>query len=117
MPWRSVVAAAAHHAKVKLNEGDVEVAIVAKWVRPASHLKKNGEVRSACDSAPGYADCDKIARAICDALAGIAYRNDRQVAKLSVERKWCIVGEAAGAFISVTKLQVSSPEALRPAQE
>jgi hypothetical protein len=42
-----------------------------------------------------------LARAICDALAGIAYRNDRQVALLAVERVWASPGEGPGATIGI----------------
>ena len=116
MPWRAVVAAAASAARIGLNEGDVEVGIFARWIRPATHYKKDGGVKSGSPARPGYADCDKLARAVCDALAGIAYRNDRQVARLTVERRWCEEGEAPGALISIEKLTTDRPDGLTPAR-
>jgi len=101
MPWRAVIAASAVAAGVQMHEQDVEVRIVARWTRPASHLTASGLLRKSSPVLPRYADCDKLARAVCDALAGIAYRNDRQVGKLSVERRWCLAEEASGASISV----------------
>jgi Holliday junction resolvase RusA-like endonuclease len=101
MPWRAVIAASAVAARVQMHEQDVEVRIVARWTRPASHFTASGLLRKSSPVLPRYADCDKLARAVCDALAGIAYRNDRQVGKLSVERRWCLAEEASGAFISV----------------
>lgn len=105
MPWRAVVAAAAAAARIPLFESDVEVSISARWVRPVTHLNKDGSVRRSSPPRPGYADCDKLARAVCDALAGIAYRNDRQVVRLHVERRWCESGEAPGAAISVDAVE------------
>jgi Holliday junction resolvase RusA-like endonuclease len=105
MPWRAVVAAAAAAARMPLHEGNVEVRIVARWVRPVTHLGKDGSVKRSSPPRPGYADCDKLARAVCDALAGIAYRNDRQVVQLSVERRWCETGQAPGALISVFSVE------------
>lgn len=101
MPWRAVIAASAVAARVRMYEEDVEVKIVARWARPASHFTASGSLRKSAPVLPRYADCDKLARAVCDALAGIAYRNDRQVGKLSVERRWCLDGEPQGAVVSV----------------
>lgn len=100
-PWRDSVASCARADGVTLSDGDVRVEIVAQYVRPASHYTRRGSLTAAAPARPGYADCDKIARAVCDALAGVAYRNDRQVCSLSVERIWCADGEAPGARIRV----------------
>jgi Holliday junction resolvase RusA-like endonuclease len=104
MPWRAVVAACAAEAGVGMCDGDVSIDISAYWVRPASHLRADGRLKLSAPPRPGYADCDKLARAVCDALAGIAYRNDRQVAQLSVARMWCKDGQPQGAKIIVKKL-------------
>lgn len=97
-PWRSLVAAAARNSGVRVSEGCVSLDITVMWRRPASHLRADGSVRASAPRIPGYGDCDKLARAICDALAGIAYRNDRQVAVLAIRREW---GDADGAKISI----------------
>ncbi len=100
-PWRSTVADAARAAGVTVLDGDVAIHVVARWLRPASHFRKDGRIRPSAPSRPGRGDCDKLARAICDALAGIAYRNDRQVALLAVERVWASPGEGPGATIGI----------------
>lgn len=105
MPWRAVIAASAVASGCPMNEDDVEVRIIARWVRPSSHLTRSGAVRASSPPRPRYADSDKIARAVCDALAGIAYRNDRQVAMLYIERRWCEQSEAAGAEIITSPLK------------
>lgn len=100
-PWRNAVASAAREANCPLYGGDVMVHVVLMFVRPASHFNKAGELRASVPERPGYIDVDKAARAILDALAGIAYQNDRQVAVLSVQRMWAGTGTGAGAVIQI----------------
>ena len=100
-PWREQVAACAEAAGVLLHEGDVRLDIVAWYQRPASHFTRRGKLVASAPRSPGYADCDKLARAVCDALAGIAYRNDRQVYMLTVERRWCCETQVPGARIRI----------------
>lgn len=99
-PWRALVANAARDAGVEMHDGPVAVSIVTKWTRPSSHYGKRG-LRSTAAPYPGYADCDKLARAVCDALAGIAYRNDRQIVRLDISRRWCEGDESPGAFVTI----------------
>jgi Holliday junction resolvase RusA-like endonuclease len=88
MPFREAVASQARIAGAKVHDGDLLANILCTFVRPTSHLKKNGVPKSAAPARPGKADADKIARAVLDALQGIAYRNDRQVCAVAVERRW-----------------------------
>ena len=99
MPWRAVVAASALAAGVTVFRDDVAVDIVAVWVRPTSHFGRNGVLKKSAPPRPRYADADKICRAILDALAGIAYANDRQVSRLAIDRTW---GTFSGAFITIS---------------
>jgi len=103
-PWRSVVASAAVEAGARVTDAPVSLSIVARYQRPASHLKRDGTARTGAPIRPSYGDADKLARAICDALSGVAYRDDRQVALLRVERRWCEDGEAEGAIIELCEL-------------
>jgi crossover junction endodeoxyribonuclease RusA len=107
--WRDAVAAAALAAQTEpMFIGDVELRVVCRWPRPASHMRRDGTPRAACPERPRYADCDKLARAICDALSGVVYRDDRQVASLSIERVWARNGDPAGAHIEVIDLSDAS---------
>jgi Holliday junction resolvase RusA-like endonuclease len=103
-PWRSAIAARARESWSTPIVGDVEVAASVQFVRPASHYRKDGTIKPSAPARPGYADCDKLARAICDGLAGIAYANDRQVARLTVERVWAPPGEGPGAWLEIGPL-------------
>ena len=38
-------------------------------------------------------DCDNCSKAICDSLEGVAYKRDRQITKLSIDRYPCEKGK------------------------
>lgn len=113
-PWRAAVADAAIRAGCPILDGDVVVSIRARWVRPRSHLLRSGLPRATAPIRPSRADADKIARSTLDALTGVAYRDDRQVVALAVERVWCAEGEWEGATVSVAPAAPSGRWAYLP---
>jgi Holliday junction resolvase RusA-like endonuclease len=100
-PWREQVAAAARAARCPMRDGDIAMYARVRLARPASHLRKDGSVKPSAPARPGRMDVDKIARSICDALTGIAWQDDRQVACLAIERVWCEEREVPGAVVSI----------------
>lgn len=110
-PWRGAVAAAAREAQCPMYAGDIVIRCALLFVRPTSHFAKSGKLKSTAPSRPGYIDVDKGARAILDALAGIAYQNDRQVAMLTIQRLWAPPNTGAGAVIQIG--QAPPPENLK----
>lgn len=57
--------------------------VPAKWTVEKKKLARRNEI--APESKP---DCDNIAKAILDALNGIAYKDDSQVAELVVKKRF-----------------------------
>jgi Holliday junction resolvase RusA-like endonuclease len=100
-PWRAVVRAAAIDADLRRLSGNVAVTIVILFARPPAHYRKDGRLRDSTPLRPGRLDVDKAARAILDALKGVAYADDRQVAPLLVDRHWAERAEDEGARICV----------------
>lgn len=107
-PWRQAVAAEAHsHARLELPfpTGPVEVDVLLFFPRPKSHYGTGKNADLLKDSAPLWhttkPDGDKLARALGDAMTGIVFRDDSQVAKWTI-RKW--YGEPARAEIVVRAL-------------
>lgn len=98
-PWREAVAVQAAKQKCPVYVGDVAMYAIVRFARPANQFKANKELKASAPARPGKLDCDKIARSICDALTGIAYADDRQVAVLAIQRVWCNQGELPGATI------------------
>jgi len=48
-------------------------------------------------------DADKLLRATCDALKGIAYNDDAQVNEIHVSKHYAAIGEQSGLHISITE--------------
>jgi Holliday junction resolvase RusA-like endonuclease len=69
-------------------DGPVSIRIVCWFSRPKGHSKKRREHREPKISKP---DLDNLAKAILDALNEIAYNDDGQVCRLTVE-KWYVGG-------------------------
>lgn len=87
-PWRDRVASAARAVILRPLEGDVQVTATVLFPRPKAHFRKDRGLRPNLPPRPGRADVDKLARAILDALTGVAYADDRQVAALAIQRCW-----------------------------
>jgi crossover junction endodeoxyribonuclease RusA len=100
-PWRAAIARAATAAKVPKRDGPVVVEMTVRWPRPASHFTKSGALKPCAPPFPMKIDADKLARAILDAMTGIAYVDDRLVVRESCGREWCEEGVEAHAEIEI----------------
>ncbi len=104
--WKKVVAAVARDAySGLLIEGPVCVTIVFSMPRPKKHYytgKRAGVLR---ETAPKYhsssSDGDKLCRPIWDALKGIIYHDDGQIAKW---RGLKLYDSSTGALVQITLL-------------
>lgn len=117
-PWRDAIAGAANDA---LNgaeplEGPVQLDVLFTIARPATHFLPANSRRARRElrlDAPMWhaetPDVDKLARACLDALSGVAYVDDKQVAALSARSRWqSDTFPNAGAAIRVTSLPVTA---------
>ena len=87
--WKVRVAASAHAAIGRPMTGAVRVVIWFHIERPASHRNAKGEKRAAAPSQHQQKpDLDNLAKAVLDALNGIAYGDDAQVSELQVGKAW-----------------------------
>jgi crossover junction endodeoxyribonuclease RusA len=80
--------------------------------RPKAHFNSRGELRT---NAPIFhdskKDCDKMLRAIGDALTGICFADDDSVALGTAAKLYCSPEQPVGAWISVSKIDVQGAEA------
>lgn len=94
----------------------VEVIVVMK--RPASHYLGSGAL-SAAGRRSVYPirkpDADNCAKLVCDALNGLAYKDDAQITDLEVRRRWAEPGGAAFMEIWLGAVGAQQPEDLRAA--
>lgn len=71
----------------------VAVTITAQYPRPKNHHTTRGDLTPAGRRAgrhwcPQHADTDNLAKAILDALNGLAWEDDRTVTQLTVTKIW-----------------------------
>lgn len=101
--WQQLIAEAASHALQTFPEADrlmfaygVRVAVAFYLPRP-KRLSKRGVFVPHC-STP---DVDKLARAVLDALQGVAYHDDKQVTELEARKFYADVDGPAFADVGV----------------
>lgn len=92
-----------HYGKMPPLLGPLEAIIVCFFPVPKSESKKRqtdmleGRIRHT-----KKIDCDNLAKAILDALNGIAYGDDKQICKLSVEKRY---GTMPRTEVTIAELQ------------
>ena len=82
--YRKAIAAAARDAGAGVHGEPVEVVIDLVFERPKSHLRKRGLAKDA--PATPRPDLDNCAKAVLDALNGVAWDDDAQVQRLVVSK-------------------------------
>lgn len=83
-PWRAQIRKVADLEGIDPREGPLRVSLRFMLPRPKGHRGANG-LRLAAPAYPATRpDIDKLARAVLDALTGVAYTDDGQVAELIV---------------------------------
>jgi Holliday junction resolvase RusA-like endonuclease len=99
--YKQAVRLAYVNAGGEVLEGPVSIKIVCLFDRPKSHSKKRRQYTEPKTTKP---DLDNVGKAILDALNEIAYNDDGQVYRLTVE-KWYVGGpyDSIGTEIEVTQ--------------
>lgn len=107
-PWRRDVTEAAEEATAGLFylDGPLHLSVTFYIRRPKSHYRTGRFAHLLRADAPRHCvktpDTDKLVRAIGDALTGVVYQDDSQIAHLSARK---LYGEKPGAFIRVFELR------------
>jgi len=84
--YRQAVAVAAQTAKASVHEDPVSVVIDFVFSRPKSHMRKSGLAADA-PRLP-RPDIDNLEKAVLDALNGVAWKDDTQVARVVKEKTY-----------------------------
>lgn len=108
-PWRSDVRSTALQNKPARWDmtAPMQLELVFWFPRPAAHYGSKNGISYLKPTAPieptsaRVGDLDKLCRAICDALTGIAYLDDRQVVELDA-RKAYLMGRDAAPYTQIT---------------
>lgn len=90
-PWRASIAALAPRPS-ELLAGPLAVTLTFSWSRPKKHYRTGRNEHLLREDAPRWhaqtPDIDKCARAVLDALTGVVWRDDSQVAQLTLIKLW-----------------------------
>jgi Holliday junction resolvase RusA-like endonuclease len=90
--------------------GAFDVKLTFFFRRPKSHYGKGGHVKA---SAPvchvSKPDADNLAKLVLDRITrgGRIWRDDSQVAKLTVEKYWAITDARIGVYLSIERFESS----------
>lgn len=99
-PWVSMISVRAEEHAVEVYDGPVALRLMFVMPRPQAHYNKKGLKLGAPTEHGNAPDVDKLARAVLDALTGIAYRDDRQVCELIAKKNY---GEQPGVDITIDR--------------
>ena len=86
MSWRQLVAGEAARSQTQPLDGAVQITLSFYLPRPKGHYGVRGLRPSAPQVPSVKPDLDKLVRAVLDALTGIAFRDDSQVAMLHAHK-------------------------------
>lgn len=103
--WAGIVSSAALDAmrgKAPIFELPLDVMVTFYLPRPKSHSTTRGLRPNAPTHSSSKPDADKLVRCALDALTGIVFGDDAQVARLVVEKRYA--NGAAGMAVSVEAL-------------
>lgn len=81
------------------NEGALELTVVAYWPMSGTPLKRGSRPGRFKSARP---DADNVLKSVGDALNGVAYKDDAQVARAIVEKRHCAQDDPDGARVEIT---------------
>jgi len=119
-PWRALVSevAAKEMNGRRLFDEPLWMAATFGFWRPQAHYRSGQYADQLKPSAPEqpmtYPDIEKLVRAINDAIEGIVFRNDSQVARLFAEK---LYRTSLGAWVVIGPLAQPIPERLLSASD
>lgn len=96
--YRDCIAITAKSAGATVTENAVSVTVRATFARPKSHCNKSG-LKKTAPLLPRE-DVDNLAKAVLDALTGVAWYDDKQVASLQIVKSY---GTAGATEVSIAE--------------
>jgi Holliday junction resolvase RusA-like endonuclease len=89
---------------------DVPLSVTLEVVveRPAGHFKRDGSLSAAGLRAGHYPvkkpDLDNVLKLVADSLNDRAYKDDAQIVRAMVSRRWAVTGEHARLLLTVSEM-------------
>jgi len=119
--WRQDVAKAAleamrEQAEGQLLDGPLELVLTFHMPRPKSHYRSGGRILK--ETSPKWhvhkPDATKLIRAVEDAMTGIVWHDDSQVAVQHVVKCYCEERQLCGCSVVVRQIEEQAGGVLQP---
>jgi len=94
--WEQIVRAQAQAHVAQLEPGPMAISLAFALPRTKSLPKRSERPHLT------KPDVDKLARAVLDALTGVAFNDDAQVVSLTCGKRYALVGEQPGVLVSLS---------------
>ena len=109
-PWEQAIRAEAENARngAPALTVPVRVRLVFRMPRPKGHYNSEGALKLSAPELHGKKpDVDKLARCVLDALSGVAFVDDAQVAAIEAWKRFVKHGETPGADVEVQPVEAN----------
>ena len=101
-PWREAVRQEALKIGLVVSDQPIYLHLLFRFHRPKGHYNAKGQIKpSAPTTHTTRPDLDKLARSTLDALTGVLFRDDSQVAFLVASKEYAMPGELEGCQIEI----------------
>lgn len=104
-PWREAVRQEAIATGLAVSAAPIYLHLLFRFRRPKGHHNARGELKP---SAPidhvTRPDLDKLCRSTLDALTGVLFADDSQVAFLVASKEYALPGELEGCQIEIREI-------------
>lgn len=101
-PWREAVRQEALATGLAITDEPVYLHLLFRFRRPKGHHNAQGQIKpSAPTTHTTRPDLDKLCRSTLDALTGVLFRDDSQVAFMVASKEYTMPGELEGCQVEI----------------
>jgi crossover junction endodeoxyribonuclease RusA len=105
-PWREAVRSEALATGLAISAEPIYLHLLFRFRRPKGHWNAKGELKASAPQTPTTRpDLDKLCRSTLDALTGVLFHDDSQVAFLVASKEYCLPGELEGCQIEIREIR------------
>ena len=113
-PWRKAVAYEVRRLVDIPYDGPLDLTMVFSFPRPKSHYGTGKNSNLIKGSAPLHhiqkVDIDNVIKSSLDAMNGVLYQDDKQVTRVSAEKRWAPRPDLAGLALQVSSSALREEE-------
>ena len=105
-PWREAVRSEAIATGLAISAEPIYLHLLFRFRRPKGHYDSKGQIKASAPQTPiTRPDLDKLCRSTLDALTGVLFADDSQVAFLVASKEYALLGELEGCQIEIREIK------------